>query len=488
MQRVCSAKRRLNLKPSAKQRWLPSAPRSTLQPLFHDFRGFSSKHHRVPPKQSLDEPQQDSQPELDRNKTACFPKKPNAIRSEGFEKAWRQFDAIAQKRLGNPDKWSEGLQQMFVESLEYFVKRYGSLGTWEARQREFFLDEFVVLRGEEKADLGPSFFKRLVWNSSLVLLGFGGLLLFTKWLSEPVSVGKNKTVTFDAPRFTPFLIVGKEDISTTSFILTLRSHEFVKQQDIIPKDPYAAEWEKGIWSVEFKQPQLQIARSYTPLPPADGCASSDLRFFIRRERGGEVSNYLARLPVHAMVELRGPHTEFELPRHITDVVFLAGGTGIAPAMQVAYTLLERRKEGVETPRVHIVWANRKREDCVGGADSSDVRYRKNESRQPASVLIRQLQELQERHPEHFKIDFVVDEEGSFVDQKRLAALTKNDSVLKHGPVTTRIDSKMLFVSGPEGFVNTLAGPKKWHDGKEGQGDLGGIIGRMGLRDWKVWKL
>jgi len=304
------------------------------------------------------------------------------------------------------------------------------------------------------------------WVYSItVLCALGGTLYFA--LAD--SPGKKPHI-FNAPRFTPFTIVAKEAVSATSFILTVRPENSVAYVE----DPYKKEWRHGIWSVEFKQPQLQIARSYTPLPPTNLHSGSqprkgDLRFLIRKEEGGEVSNYIASLPVGGRVELRGPHAGAELPGHITDVLFLAGGTGIAPAMQVAHTLLE-----TSTPtsaRIHIVWANRRREDCLS-----------------SGKIVLELQQLQEKHPENLRVDCVVDEEGTAISQKMLSTLTKNNSPGKSGSVTSRIDSKVLFVSGPEGFVNFLAGPKKWENGKESQGELGGLLKRLGLRDWKVWKL
>ena len=275
---------------------------------------------------------------------------------------------------------------------------------------------------------------------------------------------------FNAPRFTPFTIVAKEAVSTTGIILTVRPEKSAGFME----DPYTKEWKIGTWSVEFKQPQLQIARSYTPLPPSSPSLDSqtrngDLRFLIRKEEGGEVSNYLANLPVGGRVELRGPHTGNEIPGHVTDVLFLAGGTGIAPAMQVAYTLLETGS--FPSARMHILWANRRKEDCIA-----------------TGKIVRELESLQKQHPDNFMIDYLVDEEGTIMDQKRISSLTKNNSPGKSGSVTTRIDSKLLFISGPEGFVKFLAGPKKWEDGKETQGELGGLLKRLGLRDWKIWKL
>jgi cytochrome-b5 reductase len=319
--------------------------------------------------------------------------------------------------------------------------------------------------------------RRVIWLYRIAWLVGIGYLVNTYILSDsPNSKGH---AIFDAPRFVPLSIVAREDVSPTSFILTLRPSHGVKPG----VDPYADEWDKGTWSVEFKQPQLQIARSYTPLPPnSDVQDPGDLRFLIRKERGGEVSNYLARLPVGGKVEIRGPHPEIDLPKDLTDVVFLAGGTGIAPAMQVAYTLLDKRTGG-ERPRIHIVWANRKREDCVGGMGSSFAGSLTEDPLQSTGTIVRELQMMQNSHPGHLSVDYLVDEEGTFLDQTKISALTTGIS-----QSSASAGSKLIFVSGPEGFINVLAGPKKWEDGEEKQGEVGGVIGQMGVTDWKVWKL
>lgn len=292
-----------------------------------------------------------------------------------------------------------------------------------------------------------------------------------------------KADVFDSPKFTPFSIVDKEDVSPTSFIVTLRPKPFVDNPQSAKSDPYEKEWEKGTWSVEFKQPELQIARSYTPLSPRENDPTGDLRFLIRRETNGEMSRYLAQLPVGGRVELRGPHTELELPKEATDIVFLAGGTGIAPALQVVHTLLRVRKPKMDLPHIHIIWANRRREDCVGGMDLHGA----GGTDRAEGTIVQELRRLQEKHPDSLNVDYLVDEEGTFLDEGMISKLTKRKSEVKHQAVSTRTDSRLLFVSGPEGFVNYLAGSKKYRGGQEVQGELGGLIGKMGMRDWKVWK-
>lgn len=285
---------------------------------------------------------------------------------------------------------------------------------------------------------------------------------------------------FDSPRFTKFSIVSEETLSSTSKLLTIEPKKYTKS------DPYAAYWEKGLWSVEFKQPLLQIARSYTPLPPDKNATNGELRFLIRKEPNGEMSNYLFRLQANSEIELRGPHVEFDLPENVEEVVFLAGGTGIAPAMQVAHTLLEARKSDGKPPRICIVWANRRREDCVGGeayksGSKSDI---------PAAKcsMVQQLQRMQQKYPENLQVNYVVDEEGTFINQKIISQAIQSSSAVTPGSVTKNSDSKLLFVSGPEGFINHFAGPKRWRNGKQEQGEVGGVLGYMGIKNWKVFKL
>jgi cytochrome-b5 reductase len=296
------------------------------------------------------------------------------------------------------------------------------------------------------------------------------------------SLPDKQNKVFDAPRFTPFAIVSREDVSPTSMILTIRP------KTKLDSDPYTEYWQKGLWSVEFKQPLLQIARSYTPLPPTENTANGDLRFLIRKEPTGEMSNYLFELPVDGQVELRGPHTEFDMPENAQNVVFLAGGTGIAPALQVAHTLLEARKTGAAKPRIHIIWANRRREECIGAGAYAPDSYSTERTTQDLGVMVRQLRELQDKHPENLLVDYVVDEERTFIDQKMVSRAIKPLPESQDDNSPAQPNSKLLFVSGPEGFINYFAGPKKWWNGKETQGELGGILGRMGISDWCVFKL
>ncbi|KAI9835240.1 MAG: mitochondrial peripheral inner membrane protein [Sclerophora amabilis] len=209
--------------------------------------------------------------------------------------------------------------------------------------------------------------------------------------------------------FTSFTLQSRTAVSSTSSIYTLVPAANSSKTAEIP-------WPKDslTWSVQIKQPELNIARSYTPLPsqpsqqatPSNSAGLDALRLLIRYNPGGELSTYLSRLPLGASVSLRGPHSEFVAPDKddVGEVLFLAGGTGIAPAMQVAYSLFLRSvdrgesqgdsgidkskqlesgeehkevqegivrdpgapAEGVQ-PKLRILWAVRSSQECLGGS-------------------------------------------------------------------------------------------------------------------------
>ncbi len=302
--------------------------------------------------------------------------------------------------------------------------------------------------------------------------------------------------------FTPYTLVDKQPVSSTSAIFILRNANGASDSESVKEV-----WKRSIWSVQIKQPQLQIARAYTPLPPqvngrkAEG-VPQDVRLLIRQEEGGEVSTYLHRLPEESIIELRGPNTECELPHNIKEVIFLAGGTGIAPAMQIAQALGRRTGSAM-----HILWANRRREECIGGisdnkGDSSTqnrIGWWKSflgydecatqeaivapDANHDKGPIVRELDVLKERGQSATRglsVQYYVDEENTFIQPEDI---TKKMRLSRE-----ETGSKLIVVSGPDGFIDYWAGKKLWVDGRQAQGPLSGQLGKMDIGEWKVLKL
>ncbi|KAK6954762.1 hypothetical protein Daesc_004731 [Daldinia eschscholtzii] len=312
------------------------------------------------------------------------------------------------------------------------------------------------------------------------LAGLAAAFLAAVVLKTKNAQDSAKNAPMNTTSFSPFTITSKEQVSPTAFVLSVRADQGGG------KDPsllLRRVWEHGLWSVEVKQPQLQIARHYTPLPPlteeekkdevARGSAGNgdssngegeELRFLIRKVDGGEMSTYLSKLQVGEKVWLRGPHLGFDIARRLGDtgkhVVFLAGGTGIAPALQVARRVLDDHSSRTETaserkeekPTVSILWANRYAADALGrqqqspqssgatkgraisslfGGSASPTPSDTSSERQsqtPAdSTLALQIRELQAKHPDHFRISYFVDEERHFISEHDLRLALKDSS-------------------------------------------------------------
>jgi hypothetical protein len=152
-----------------------------------------------------------------------------------------------------------------------------------------------------------------------------------------------------------------------------------------------------------------------------------MRFYVRKMEKGEVSGYLDRLKVGDMLELRGPRLGFDLRKRMgveeegdgdgdngvegarekKKVVFLAGGTGIAPALQAARALLDKPEVEME-----VVWANRRSEDCVGCGGGEEQ-----------GAIVAMLEEFRKKYGDRFRYSCTVDEEGSYIDGNTIARLT-----------------------------------------------------------------
>lgn len=262
-----------------------------------------------------------------------------------------------------------------------------------------------------------------------------------------------------------------------------------------------------------------------------------------------MSTYLSRLRAGEPIEIRGPHLGFDLGARLGQeqgpqpqrrkVLFLAGGTGVAPALQVADYVLGRQ-DGVV---VEILWASRSSVDCAGaqripvekrgwfssGKGAVDERHLKEEP----SAVVRQIRELQGAYAKKNKqleVKCAVDEEGSMIkardileavgsspklegmaspschfhSQQQLEYSTEESDVSLGGshddeknilaPRCTCTGERgkgknLLIVSGPDGFVNAYVGRKVWANGGERQGSVGGVVRGL-MKDkpdtWKSW--
>lgn len=305
----------------------------------------------------------------------------------------------------------------------------------------------------------------------------------------------------DITCFRQFRLESREHVSSTSAMFTVSP-----VSGSIEKPP-----RDQIWSVEFKQPYIQIGRDYTPLPRISSSRDTtddSLTFLIRKDPKGEMSKYLSGLPIGAKLDVRGPKTEFQIRQNVRHLVFIAGGTGIAPALQAADAVLSGSSQD---RTVHVLWANRRREDCLGAPhgtsqgqgswlrwvsgwsdDASDPKkepYSFVAKDQQVCPVVHDLNRLQKAFPGRLKVDYFVDEEHRCIDH---AAVTQALSRVKSEQLSTSRPWSpiQVIVSGPEGFISYIAGPRPLsytaaHPGLSAtepaasQGPLGGLLAKAG---------
>ncbi|ROW02648.1 hypothetical protein VSDG_01832 [Cytospora chrysosperma] len=396
--------------------------------------------------------------------------------------------------------------------------------------------------GHKFAGNRPSGGRKLVIGAVISLAA--GLLYLL--VPDDSSSRSNSSTALNNQTFRKFTVVSNEQISPTSFILTVKPSlpgDEEENAEVIRKA-----WEHGLWSVEFKQPQLQIARHYTPLPPTaatphGGDGPATLRFLIRRYDGGE---------------LRGPHLGFDVAARLGDagrsVVFLAGGTGIAPALQLASRVLSIRPAR-EGPSVRILWASRSALD-VAGCPRLEGRREKgrswslwsadghgldtNDALEAPGPIVQQLRDLEAAYRQKgstLEFKCVVDEEGTRISPGDITREVSKSAILPRARVseqtatstqalsssschlhsqrllqnsTEEADTKkeedpqvpgvhqcscsgdgatgknLFMISGPDGFVGAYVGPKVWAAGAERQGPLRGLVGELRKKDPKIW--
>jgi hypothetical protein len=99
------------------------------------------------------------------------------------------------------------------------------------------------------------------------------------------------------------------------------------------------------------------------------------------------------------------------------------------------------------------------------------------------VIVNELDALKERSKaaaRGLSVQYYVDDEKTLIRpsdlEKRIACASEETG------------SRLVLVSGPTGFIEYWAGKKRWEGGREAQGPLGGVLGKMDLKDWKVFKL
>ncbi|TFK68237.1 cytochrome-b5 reductase [Pluteus cervinus] len=199
-----------------------------------------------------------------------------------------------------------------------------------------------------------------------------------------------------------------------------------------------------------------IIRPYTPISPPD--AKGEFTFLVKRYDNGNASKYIFTLKEGDTLAIKGPISKFPYQANEFDeVALIGGGSGITPLYQLLdHALADKSNKTKFT----LLFSNVTEKD----------------------ILLRdELDGLQKKHPEHFKLVYLLDKPEGKWDGP--TGFINPDIIKKYVAPASLNDKVKVFVCGPPGQVAAVAGKKAGMK----QGELAGILKQLGYTEEQVFK-
>lgn len=205
--------------------------------------------------------------------------------------------------------------------------------------------------------------------------------------------------------------------------------------------------------------RANVLRPYTPISRPEVAGHLDLA--VKTYPEGKMSQHMASLKVGDTLDFKGPILKLPYkPNEYTNIGMIAGGTGIAPMLQVVDEILANPEDKT---KVSLVFAN---------VSESDI-LMKNEIDARAA-----------KHAGRFDVYYVVDRASTPSWNGGVGYITE-PMLQDRMPLPTEMS--MVYVCGPPPMYKAICGPKGTKEDPKAQGDLGGILKAMGYDQSRVFK-
>jgi len=221
------------------------------------------------------------------------------------------------------------------------------------------------------------------------------------------------------------------------------------------------------------------------------------------KNGGGVGKYLCEMDVgdHITAELKSQrimHGSSQIRhRGWNHIGLIAGGTGIAPLLQLARILLESGRDDESNerlPKIHLLFINHTTNDILGRNEIESLRHKYPDNFVITYLLTHQEEEDEKSNNNNNNIRFLYGSRGDVgIAQK---ALPKPSSLSPPDNDTTNTvtTDTMIFVCGKDLFVEHWAGPVTRgppppgkNKGPKIQGPLVGVLKEAGYDESQVFK-
>lgn len=210
--------------------------------------------------------------------------------------------------------------------------------------------------------------------------------------------------------------------------------------------------------------RANVLRPYTPISRPE--QKGYLELAVKSYPEGKMSKHIASLSPGETLEFKGPILKLAYTANQYDSIgMVAGGTGIAPMLQVIDEILANP---TDKTKVSLVFGN------VSEAD----------------ILLKDaIDERAKAHSDQLSVYYVVDTPPQrqiwqsawsggvgYVTKEMLAAKMPAPS-----------DRSMVYVCGPPPMYKAVCGPKGTPEDPKAQGELGGVLKEMGYSAQSVFK-
>ena len=225
-----------------------------------------------------------------------------------------------------------------------------------------------------------------------------------------------------------------------------------------------------------------LEKSYSPVshPGVEGYMDLIVKSYPPRAGGG-VGDYLCNMKVGETIRgtVKGKrimHGSAAVLGRWTNIGLVAGGTGIAPLLQVARIVLESQDPDDTSTTVHLLFINCTEQDILAREE---------------------IEDLASQHRERFHVTHSLTSPNNSVSTTPWKGYIGRGSVAMVSaalPPPTNDGKTMILVCGTDGFVASWAGPvgraPKNPDGRKGakiQGPLLGLLEEAGYTAEEVFK-
>ncbi|KAG0049857.1 NADH-cytochrome b5 reductase [Gryganskiella cystojenkinii] len=200
-----------------------------------------------------------------------------------------------------------------------------------------------------------------------------------------------------------------------------------------------------------------VIRPYTPTSESD--VKGSFEFVVKKYETGVMSGHIHNLKVGETLAIKGPMTKYALkPNQHQSVSLIAGGTGIAPMLQLISSILKNKDE--DKTKIHLIFGNISVDDII---------------------LKDKIDALAKENPEQFKVTYVVDKASKGWEGE--TGYITAELIKKHIPEIGSAGNQ-VFVCGPPPMMVAVSGPK---GPNYTQGEVSGALQELGLTIEQVYK-